>query len=419
MNKKKNNQMKNIIKLSVYIVINFTIIFSAFSQDNPDLKRVPPQRFNLMKLHPDSLPYLGQTPPDTIPEIFGPNFISTNNGDEYSICFSQDGKEIYFSRYTPNVSNTIWWTHDVNNAWTTPVYATFVGSYYNSEPFITTDNQKMYFISERNAANDFQIWYMNRIGTAWSTPQKLTAPFSLEKTKMFPTVASNGNLYFTQWDESTKSYFYMAKNNNGVFDTPVKLSTVINTFYIHGHAFIASDESYLVFDVIPTQQSTGSKIYVSFKKADSTWGTPIILGNSINSTDNQYCPYISPDGKYLFFTRQEDMWWVDSKVVTRLKPTIGIKKEGEIIPEDFQLFQNYPNPFNPKTVIGFQIKDSRFVTLKIFDILGKEIATFVNEKLQPGTYEVPFSANQLPSGVYLYRLNAGDFSEVKKMIILK
>jgi hypothetical protein len=224
-------------------------------------------------------------------------------------------------------------------------------------------------------------------------------------------------------DENQRLYFYMARNNNGIFETPVKLSTTINAFYMHGHAFIAPDESYIVFDAIPTQQSTGSMIYVSFKKADSTWDTPIMLNNAINSTGNQYCPYISPDGKYLFYTKQGDIWWVDSKVVANLKP-IGINEERRMMPKDFRLFQNYPNPFNPSTIIRFDIKEKGFVRLKVYDILGREIAVLVNKNMQAGEYEIPFSIDlytkdQLSSGVYFYRIEAGNYIETKKMLILR
>lgn len=368
----------------------------------------------------DSLPYLGQTPPDTVPEKFGPNFISSTSAYEYSICFSQDGKEIYFSRNTPNVSNTIWWTKYENNAWTTPVTAPFTGSYYNSEPFITYDNQKMYFVSARDTSTNFQLYFMSRSGSNWTTPQILGTPFSLDRIKMFPTLATNGNIYFTQFSPAMKGDFYMARNIGSVFQTPEILSSTINAFYSQGHAFIAPDESYIVFDVIPTQQSTGSVIYVSFKNPDSTWRTPIRLSNTINSTNNQYCPYISPDGKYLFFTKDGDLWWVDSKVVTRHKP-VGIQKEGNIIPDEYKLHQNYPNPFNPKTNIKYQMANNllRKVTLKVYDILGKEIAILVNEKQSPGIYNVTFDASKLPSGMYFYKIETVDFSDTKKMILIK
>ncbi|MBI5403749.1 MAG: T9SS type A sorting domain-containing protein [Ignavibacteriae bacterium] len=88
------------------------------------------------------------------------------------------------------------------------------------------------------------------------------------------------------------------------------------------------------------------------------------------------------------------------------------------IPEKYSLSQNYPNPFNPSTNLKYQIKDSRFVTLKVFDITGKEITTLVNEKQSPGTYEVKFEAEYLPSGVYFYKIAVGDYSEAKKMILI-
>ncbi|PIQ10187.1 MAG: hypothetical protein COW71_03545 [Ignavibacteriales bacterium CG18_big_fil_WC_8_21_14_2_50_31_20] len=89
------------------------------------------------------------------------------------------------------------------------------------------------------------------------------------------------------------------------------------------------------------------------------------------------------------------------------------------IPTNFELSQNYPNPFNPTTQIIFRLKSSEYVTLKVFDILGKEILTLVNETKQAGTYKVNFNAKNLSNGVYLYRIKAGKFTETKKMILLK
>ena len=107
-----------------------------------------------------------------------------------------------------------------------------------------------------------------------------------------------------------------------------------------------------------------------------------------------------------------------------LSEIVSVKQISNLVPDEFKLEQNYPNPFNPTTIIRFQVKDSRFVTLKVYDILGKEITTLVNEKLQPGTYEVPFSINQssgyqMPSGVYFYKLITNGFIETKKMLMIK
>ncbi|HXF99381.1 MAG TPA: glucoamylase family protein, partial [Bacteroidota bacterium] len=97
---------------------------------------------------------------------------------------------------------------------------------------------------------------------------------------------------------------------------------------------------------------------------------------------------------------------------------------GEEKPAGFKLYQNYPNPFNPETAIRFEVGGSEFVTLKVFDVLGREVATLVNEYKPAGEYTVRFSAwagdaSRLASGVYYYRLNAGNFSQTKPMVLLR
>jgi len=99
--------------------------------------------------------------------------------------------------------------------------------------------------------------------------------------------------------------------------------------------------------------------------------------------------------------------------------------ESDISPNNFMLYQNYPNPFNPSTTINYQLPTNSFVTLKVFDILGNEVAMLVNEEKKAGNYNIKFSVGQitnlsyLPSGIYYYRLQAGDYGETKKMILLK
>ncbi|MCX6161737.1 MAG: T9SS type A sorting domain-containing protein [Ignavibacteriae bacterium] len=89
------------------------------------------------------------------------------------------------------------------------------------------------------------------------------------------------------------------------------------------------------------------------------------------------------------------------------------------IPSSFSLSQNYPNPFNPTTKISFQLSVAGFSSLKIFDLLGKEVATLVNETLKPGTYTAAFDGSQLPSGVYLYRLTTNEYTSAKSMLLIK
>jgi len=101
-----------------------------------------------------------------------------------------------------------------------------------------------------------------------------------------------------------------------------------------------------------------------------------------------------------------------------LQPTSAVETSSNN-PDKFNLFQNYPNPFNPTTKIKFTIPQTGFTSLKVYDVLGKEITTLVNEELSAGEYEVDFDANTLTSSVYFYRLRAGEFIQTKKMILIK
>ncbi len=103
-------------------------------------------------------------------------------------------------------------------------------------------------------------------------------------------------------------------------------------------------------------------------------------------------------------------------VITWIKDVFKLRGE---IPTGFQLSQNYPNPFNPTTTIEFALPHSGFVTLKIYNILGEEVATLVSEKLTAGKYKYEWDAGGLASGVYLYRIQAGDYVEAMKMLLLR
>ena len=98
---------------------------------------------------------------------------------------------------------------------------------------------------------------------------------------------------------------------------------------------------------------------------------------------------------------------------------VPVEIEVELIPDEFALYQNYPNPFNPSTIIRFSIPEESFVTINVFNTLGEEITTLINENIIAGYYEVEFSGTALPSGIYFYQLQAGSFVETKKMILMK
>jgi len=96
-----------------------------------------------------------------------------------------------------------------------------------------------------------------------------------------------------------------------------------------------------------------------------------------------------------------------------------VEEDVNITVNSFSLSQNYPNPFNPSTIIKYTLGSRQYATLKVYDVLGNEVATLVNEELPPGEYEVEYNVSNLSSGIYFYRLNAGSYSSTKKMLLLK
>ena len=108
----------------------------------------------------------------------------------------------------------------------------------------------------------------------------------------------------------------------------------------------------------------------------------------------------------------------DAKVLAKSK-TVSLNLSKSIVVKEYDLFQNYPNPFNPVTTINYQLPKSGSVTLKIFDILGNEVMTLVNEQKEMGRYTVQFDASSLASGMYVYQLRVNDYTSTKKMMLLK
>ena len=145
-----------------------------------------------------------------------------------------------------------------------------------------------------------------------------------------------------------------------------------------------------------------------------------VAGNGNSNSPKEYSfvdKIISGGGKYRYKLKQ-----IDNDGKFEYSNTVEV----EIAPGKFELFQNYPNPFNPSTTIKFTTPDagrrdsSPYKTsLRVYDVLGSEVATLVNREMPAGIYEVNFDASMLPSGVYFYRLQAGGFIQTKQMIILK
>jgi hypothetical protein len=193
---------------------------------------------------------------------------------------------------------------------------------------------------------------------------------------------------------------------------------------------------YLSSPTIPVELTSFSAIY---NKTDITlqWETATELNNkgfkverSIDQCDWKNIAFIQGNGNStspkVYGYVDNDLLAGDTKFQYRLKQidydgSFGYTDivEVEVVPEQYELLQNYPNPFNPSTKIVFSIPEASFVQLKVYDVLGNEVSTLVNEEHNAGVYSIDFSGTRLTSGTYFYRLKAGNYVEIKKMVLLK
>ncbi|MBE2256610.1 MAG: T9SS type A sorting domain-containing protein [Ignavibacteria bacterium] len=285
------------------------------------------------------------------------------------------------------------------------------------------------------------------------------------------------NVFITGWTDfnnENTNFFTIKYDSNGVnqwiclYDKTFErneraFNLMIDT---NGNAYVIgeswSKESY--YDIVTIRYGqTGNENWVnkySTMKDQSEWPTGItidknndvyVIGTVGNiSEDNRDFVTIkySSDGNLKWikkFTNNDNIWGKPKKILTdevgnifiagnidsngssetsnivliKYSQSVGIQNLSNEIPNKFLLMQNYPNPFNPSTTIKFDIQKQGFVTLKVYDMLGKEVSTLVNESLSPGTYKADFTAEGLTSGVYFYRLITDDFSDVKRMLLIK
>lgn len=262
-------------------------------------------------------PYLGQKSPGMTPEIFAPGIISRPDSHEFGCTFSSDGKEFYYTSGRGALSE-IWCSRVENGVWTPPEQVKFSEGYFAHEPHVTFDGKKLFFGSKRpqpgnKEAEQYGIWFTEKEKNGWSE-----AKFAGQGTQVSST--RDGKLYVTDNSGPEDGYLSRVTMADGRFVKYERLLDGIEKLrpkYTRiAHPCIAPDDSYIVFDV-----EGGSHLFVSFKNSNGTWNEPVDLADhGFNEEDG--IASISPDGKYLFFGRNQDIYWVDTKIIGKLKPKV-------------------------------------------------------------------------------------------------
>jgi Tol biopolymer transport system component len=274
-------------------------------------------------------PYLGQKPPGMTPEIFASGIITTDISEGCS-GWGNNMEYFIFQRWIDGKSH-LYIMNQLNGVWTKPGLLPFVDRYQVGDFTIAPDGKTLAFASNilideiGSEGEGGNIWLVEKTLTGWGEPKQIGKPINTKYHDSYPSMASNGNIYFFSRKPGGygQSDIYFSKFIGGKYQEPVNLGKNINTEYHEWDPYIAPDESYMIFCSTMPGGFGEDDFYVSFKQNDGSWSKPVNMGEEINSEKSENRPYVSPDGKYFFYTStrcgNRDIYWVSSKIITLLK----------------------------------------------------------------------------------------------------
>lgn len=247
-------------------------------------------------------------------ELFEEGFVSTFL-NELNASFSPDENMFLYTIANNSCSNTfysIFVSLKKNGKWSPPRIAPFSGQFSDADPFFSPDGKKVYFISYRPVRTnetlntDSDIWSVDYHDGKWSTPQHLGETVNSDADEYYPSLSKNGNLYFSSENGENGYDIMFSKYTDTGFLKAEVIGDSVNTTATEYDAYIAPDESYIIFTSIGRKDGLGSgDLYIS-NKINGKWTEGKNLGPKINSTFMDQCPNVTTDGKYFFFTSFRD-----------------------------------------------------------------------------------------------------------------
>lgn len=287
---------------------------------------------------PESMRYLGQPPPGETPQSFAPGIVNTE-AVELNAVFAPDGRELLFSRQVDGVA-TIFVCRFEQGAWSAPRPLSLFPARAHAlavDMTMSQDGEQLLFTGQHphelaREEPGLDLWLSTRSGGTWSTASVVPAPVSTEFDEIYPVFVADGSVYFSSnrpGGLGSASLYRAQRLRDGSFGDPQLLPRPINDEAGIGDSFIDPAERWIVFSSRRAPSQGRGDLFVSFRAADGAWGEPRSLGPSINTAEHEYCPMLSPDGRFLFFSRRYgatretttggDVFWVDARVIERLR----------------------------------------------------------------------------------------------------
>ena len=250
----------------------------------------------------------GGAAPGATATIFAPGLVS-GDGREYGVAVDKDWSEIYFTRQSGEES-VIMVARRVGETWSPATPAVFSGQHNDSHPWLAPGGDQLSFVSLRpcpGAAQALNVWVVARTDDGWTEPSHLGSPVT-NQTVHAPSVSASGTIYATG--------LIRLRHVDGQYLPAERLAPDIKG----SHPAIAPDEDFLVFNG-RREGGYNRDLFVVFRTPDGSWTPRVNLGQSVSSDRNESSPTLSSDGRLLFFSRDDDVWWVTATVVEAARPS--------------------------------------------------------------------------------------------------
>jgi Tol biopolymer transport system component len=230
------------------------------------------------------------------------------------MAVSPDGDEMFYSVRGPSFP-VIVTVKRLNGRWVPPAVASFSGRYADLEPCFSADGRRLYFVSARppdgqSEPKDYDIWYVDRSGDGWGKPINPGAPLNSDKNEFYPSLTADDRLVFCAAYEGGLGGedLYVSRLADGAWSPPENLGANVNTAADEYNPFISSDGSFIIFTSHGWGAGQGGgDLWICFADGNGTWRQAVNMGAKVNSPAFEYCPRVTHDGRYLFFTSNRTM----------------------------------------------------------------------------------------------------------------
>ncbi|WP_336515791.1 hypothetical protein [Pollutibacter soli] len=255
---------------------------------------------------PDFTPF-SNPPTGSDVKMFSPESVSDQFGNR-DMAISPMGDEMFWTLQQGAQISVILYSKKEKGKWSDPVTAWFSGRWMDLEPAFSPDGKELYFASKRpvnesDTKKDVDLWVMKKENGVWSKPEHLPAPVNTEENEYYASVNRAGDIFFTRDIGAAKEDIVVCRKSGNGYSAAVSLPEEINSNGYEFNAFVDPDEKYILFTAYGRKDDIGGgDLYFSEKNASGNWMQAFHLGPKINSAGIDYCPFVSPDKKYFFFT---------------------------------------------------------------------------------------------------------------------